>query len=139
MSTLQDGGVTTTLLRGCVVVAFPSELGADLERAQRGALARIHDVTARAAVLELSAVRFLDKTEFEGLRALAGMLGLLGTRTIMVGLRPSVVAWLVTNDVDLRGLEFERDLEGALERLGAVAADASDDDEVEPTGEGDAP
>jgi anti-anti-sigma regulatory factor len=139
MSTLADGGVTTTLLHGCVVVAFPSELGSDLERAQRAALARIHDVAAHAAVLDLSSVRFLDKTEFEGLRALAGMLGLLGTRAILIGLRPSVVAWLVTNDVDLRGLEFERDLEGALARLGNGAdAEPADEDDAA-GGEGDAP
>jgi anti-anti-sigma regulatory factor len=138
MSALHDGGVSTTVLHGCVVVAFPSELGADLERAQRAALARIHDVAARAAVLDLSAVRFLDRTEFGGLRALAGMLALLGTQTIFVGLKPSVVAWLVTHDVDVSGLAFERDLEGALDRLSAVGPGEAAD-EPDAAAEGDAP
>jgi anti-anti-sigma regulatory factor len=138
MSALHAGGVSTTVLHGCVVVAFPSELGADLERAQRTALARIHDAAARAAVLDLSAVRFLDRTELEGLRALAGMLALLGTKTIFVGLKPSVVAWLVTHDVDVSGLAFERDLEGALERLGAMDAPPAEE-EPDAAAEGDAP
>jgi len=138
MSALHDGGVSTTVLHGCVVVAFPSELGADLERAQRTALARIHDAAAQAAVLDLSAVRFLDRTEFDGLRALAGMLSLLGTKTIFVGLKPSVVAWLVTHDVDVSGLAFERDLEGALERLGAMD-EPSAEEEPDAAAEGDAP
>ena len=86
-------------------------------------LERVRGAGARAVVLELSSVRFMDRAEFDGLRALVGMLRLLGARTVLVGLRPGVVAWLVGSDVDLRGLEFERDLEGALERLGADGPD----------------
>ncbi len=123
MSSLLEGNVTTTLVRGSVVVTFPAELAGGLDRAQHAALERVRGAGARAVVLELSSVRFMDRAEFDGLRALVGMLRLLGARTVLVGLRPGVVAWLVGSDVDLRGLEFERDLEGALERLGADGPD----------------
>jgi len=101
-------------------VTFPAEIAGGLERAQSIALDSVQRAAARAAVLELSAVKFMDRTEFQGLRTLSGMLSLLGARCIIVGLRPGVVAWLIGNDVIVDGLEFGHDLESALERLGLV-------------------
>ncbi len=112
--------VTTTLVRGCLIVTFPSEIAEGLARAQNIALESAQQASAHTAILELSAVKFLDRTEFEGLRALSSMLFLLGARCIIVGLRPGVVAWLVGNDLVVDGLEFAHDLESALERLGVV-------------------
>jgi anti-anti-sigma regulatory factor len=112
--------VTTTLVRGCLIVTFPAEVAGGLELAQKNALDGVQRASAHTAVLELSAVKFLDRTEFEGLRTLSAMLFLLGARCIIVGLRPGVVAWLVSNDVIVDGLEFAHDLESALERLGLV-------------------
>jgi rsbT antagonist protein RsbS len=120
MSIALESSATTTLVNGCVVVTFPADLAHSLDLAQQATLKRVRAAGARAVVLELSAVRFLDRAEFDGLRALVGMLRLLGARSVMVGLRPGVVAWLVNADVDLRGFEFERDLEAALGRMGHV-------------------
>jgi anti-anti-sigma regulatory factor len=120
MPTAIDSSATTTLVSGCVVVTFPADLADGLSEAQQATLERVRVAGARAAVLELSAVRFLDRAEFDGLRGLVGMLRLVGARAVLVGLRPGVVAWLVSSDVDLAGLEFERDLEGALLRLGVA-------------------
>ena len=121
-TTTADPGlaVTTTLVRGCLIVTFPTEIAGGLERAQSIALDSVQRAAARATVLELSAVKFMDRTEFQGLRTLSGMLSLLGARCIIVGLRPGVVAWLIGNDVIVDGLEFGHDLESALERLGLV-------------------
>lgn len=110
----------TTLVRGCLIVTFPTEIAGGLERAQSIALDGVQQSSARATVLELSAVTVMDRTEFEGLRTLSAMLALLGARCIIVGLRPGVVAWLIGNDAVTEGLEFGYDLETALERLGLV-------------------
>jgi len=115
--------VTTTLVRGCLIVTLPTEIAGGLDRVQSVALDGLQAAAARAAVLELSAVRFMDLTEFEGIRTLSNMLCLLGARCIIVGVRPGVVAWLIGNDVMLDGLEFAQDLESALERLGVVEHD----------------
>jgi hypothetical protein len=45
------------------------------------------------------------------------MLRLLGARPILVGLSAGIVGYLVSNDADTRGLEVERDLQDALDRV----------------------
>jgi rsbT antagonist protein RsbS len=109
--------LTTTYVRGCLIVTFPSELATGVERAQQIALDRLRSTPARAAVLELSAVKYMDRSEFEAVRTLAEIVGLMGTRCVIVGLRPGVVAWLVGAEVSLDGLLFDHDLEAALERF----------------------
>ena len=59
----------------------------------------------------------MDQHEFGQLQEIAAMLRLLGCRTVLVGLSAGLVAYLVSNDVNTSGLETERGLEDALEKL----------------------
>ena len=120
----EGGAATTTLVHGCLIVAFPADLAGAMERVQHIALEGVQRSSPHAVVLEMSAVRFLDCTEFDGIRVLSGMLRLLGARCLVVGLRPGVVGWLVANEAVLDGMEFGQDLESALEQLGMVAQGA---------------
>ena len=117
MSYSMQQGVTSTLVRGCLVVTLPQELADRLAEIQAAVLDAVRETGARVAVIELSAVKVLDCEEFVGIRAMVDMLRLLGARPILVGLSAGIVGYLVSNDADTRGLEVERDLQDALDRV----------------------
>ena len=109
-------GITSTLVRGCLVVTLPQELADRLAEIQAAVLDAVRKTGVRVAVIEMSAVKVLDCEEFVGIRAMVDMLRLLGARPILVGLSAGIVGYLVSNDADTRGLEVERDLQDALDR-----------------------
>lgn len=110
-----------------MVLTLPETLAAEsLESARNMALDAIREDSLRAVILELSNVKVMDCAEFEQVRAIAGMARLLGAQAFVVGLRPGVVAYLVSNDANTEGLQFERELEDALDRLAAGTADSDD-------------
>ena len=117
MSYSMQQGVTSTLVRGCLVVTLPQELADRLDQIQAAVLDAVRETGARVAVIEMSAVKVLDCEEFVGIRAMIDMLRLLGARPILVGLSAGIVGYLVSNDADTRGLEVERDLQDALDRV----------------------
>jgi hypothetical protein len=59
----------------------------------------------------------LDRTEFRELRAIQHMIRVLGASSVMVGLRPGIVMYLVDSDEDLSGIRAFRTLEDALRAL----------------------
>ncbi len=65
-------------------------------------LDRLHQQPASAVVLDLSGVEVLDRHDFEKLRQMADALILMGSSTILAGMRPGVAAGLVALDVDDR-------------------------------------
>ena len=110
---------TSTLVSGCLVVTLPQEIAETLHALQDYVLERLGATGARRVVFDLSAVQIIDQTEFSGLRALAQMTALLGARTVLVGLRPGIVAWMLVGDIETDGLVFKRDLAQALRQLEA--------------------
>lgn len=126
-------GVSSTRVHAAVVLTLPESIAAGtLEAARNLALDAIRQDSLRAVILELSNVRMMDCTEFEQVRAIAGMARLLGSQAYVVGLRPGVVAYLVSNDANTEGLQFERQLEDALDRLATGASESADVPEQEP-------
>lgn len=69
---------------------------------------------ATRVLLDLSGLVSLDEQEYEDLIATARILKLLGAGTVLVGLRPGMVAALAALDVDLAALPGARDVEQGL-------------------------
>lgn len=109
---------TITTVRGCLVVTFAQDMAESLADTCRTVLDEVRASGARVVVLELTAVRFMDRAEFTALRELIEMVRLLGARPFIVGLGPGIVAYLVNNDADTRGLEVARALEDVLDLTG---------------------
>ena len=80
---------------------------------------------ARALLIDLSSIDVMDVFDFEALRGVAKMASLMGTRTILVGLRPGVAANLTELDAETSGLMTVRTVEHALAVLNAIEEDAS--------------
>lgn len=118
MSQGSNAGVTLTAVKGCLVATLHANLhDTAFEQIREATLDRVARNEVNAVIFDLSAVRMLDFYEFEQLRMLAEMLRLLGCRTVLVGFTAGVVAYLVSQDVSTKGIEVDRSLEEALDRL----------------------
>lgn len=69
---------------------------------------------APRVLLDLSGLVSMDEQEYDDLVATARILKLLGAGTVLVGLRPGMVAALAALDVDLAALPGARDVEQGL-------------------------
>ncbi|MEI6457453.1 MAG: STAS domain-containing protein [Pseudomonadota bacterium] len=105
---------TSTLVNGCLVVTLSGEIATSLSTLQEYVLRRTQDSQARAVLIEMATVRFIDRSEFEGLRAMVEMLRFLGTPAVFISLHAGIVAYLVENNIDTSGLTFKAHLEDAL-------------------------
>ena len=101
---------------GLLVVSLPSDLSdAGLERIVRDVSQRATEPGIDGVIINLSAVTLLDLSEFEMVRHLVMTNGLLGVRTVLVGIRPGIAAYLCEMPINTRGLIFRVDMAGALD------------------------
>lgn len=120
-------GVTSTRVGHCVVVTVTQDLGDGvMDALRRVLLDGVQIAGASAAILDLSAVPFMDSTEFAQVRAALRMAELLGARTMLVGLQPGIIVHLLSVDADVAGVRASVGLEEALQAMqaGAKAGDA---------------
>jgi len=61
----------------------------------------------------------MDAHEFHALRQVLRMAGVLGARTMLVGLQPGIIMHLMECDADVDGLHAMLGLDDALRSLGA--------------------
>ena len=113
--------VSLTLIDGTIVATVQVDLVGEVLR-QFGAdvLATIERTRARALLIDLSSIQVMDVFDFESLREVAKMALLMGTKTILVGLRPGVAANLAELDAETSGLLTARTVEHALAVLNAI-------------------
>ena len=120
MSVSSRHGVNGTRVGSCLVVSVSTDLSDGvLEHVRSITLHGIKQQAAQSAILDLTAVPFLDMVEFEELRKILRMGALLGARVVLAGLRPGIIRHLMASDADVRGVESCLGLEEALHMLGA--------------------
>ena len=113
--------------RDVVVASIQVDLDDDvLARFQTDLLERVHDAGPRAVFLDVSGLETLDAHEFAALRRIGRSAAIMGTESVMVGLRPGVVSALVEVDADVEGLRTAIDLDAAFALLEPAAPPDSD-------------
>ena len=106
------------LSRGVLVASVQVDLDeAVLTSLRDDLLARIHASGAAGVILDLSGLETLDSYEFEALRSLMVMTRMMGARTVLVGLKPGIVAALILTEVDVEGIDAALDLDAAFRML----------------------
>src|SRR5688572_78221 len=122
--------------QGCVLATLPHELApGTLEQFELDLLAKVRENTVSGVVIGLGAVELMDLTEFAKLKRIVQMTQMLGPKTVVVGLRPGVVAGLVALGADASGLTTALNVELGLEAvrdptLGVASAEAAQLPEV---------
>ena len=104
--------------RGVVVASIQVDLDDDvLARFQEDLLGRVHETGSRAVFLDVSGLETLDSDEFAALRRIIAMASIMGTESVLVGLRPGVVSALIEVEADVEGLQTAIDLDAAFALL----------------------
>jgi rsbT antagonist protein RsbS len=85
-----------------------------LQRFQTDLLERIQESRAQFVIIDLTGVAIMDDADFTGIRRAVEMAALMGTPTVLCGLRPGVAAALVDLDVPIGGLRTKLNLDAAL-------------------------
>ncbi len=110
--------VTGTRVGPALVVTLGRDLGgAAMEQLTKVALDGVQHGGATTLIVDASGVPFMDATEFRGLRQVLRMAGLLGARTMLVGLQPGIIMHLMECDADTSGLQAMLGLEEALQSI----------------------
>lgn len=107
--------VTLNQFRGCLVATLQVDLARGvLQRFQQDLLDQLASTRAKRVIFDCSGLEILDPDEFQGLQRVAAMARLLGARVVLAGLRPGVVAALITMGEDAKGLLTALTLDDAL-------------------------
>ena len=72
----------------------------------------------RTLIIDATPLELIDATDFDRLRGVIDMVRLMGVGTIIVGLKPGVVAGLVELDANIEGLVTTLNLDKALKIAG---------------------
>ena len=106
---------------GISVVTLQVALSRDLLTALReNLLQALHGSSDAVVILDCSGLPVIDPHEFEQLRRIADMAGLMGAQVVIAGLQAGVVATLVAIDAPIQGLSFARNLDYALKQKGLI-------------------
>jgi len=84
---------------------------------QADILARIKDTDAQGLVIDITALEIVDSYLARILNETAHMAQLLGTETVICGMRPAVALTLVEMGREMVGVESTLNLDQAMERV----------------------
>jgi len=85
-----------------------------LQQFQTDLLGRVSGSKIRYVLCDLSGVDLLDIDEYLNIVKTFNMVGLLGAKTIMIGLSPGIVATLVDYDIDITQFQYALNIDDAL-------------------------
>ena len=102
------GNCLIATLQPDVDEAYLRQLGGDISNALKGG-------DYRSLILDATPLELIDASDFERLRRVIKTVGLMGVGTVVVGLKPGVVASLVELNANVDGLVTTLNMEKALE------------------------
>jgi anti-anti-sigma regulatory factor len=114
----ESAAPVSTRIGAALVVTLPRELDdAALAAMRHEVLAKVQQSGLQAIIFEASGTDILDRIEFDLLADLARSAAWLGVRSMLVGLAPGVVTYLVMQGIDATPFEPYRQLDEALATL----------------------
>ena len=110
--------VAIQVSRNIVVASIQVDLDDNvLERFRQDLLRRVHETGSRGVILDVSGLETLDPDEFAALRGIIRTCAIMGSESILAGLRPGVVSALVEAGADIDGLRAAINLDAAFSQL----------------------
>lgn len=108
-------------IRNTLLSAIQGDLSDRVAEAFQGdLLTKLERTGAAGVLLDISALEIVDTYVARVLVQTAQMAGLMGARTVLVGMRPEVAATLITMGELLRGIETALNVDDGLEKLGSA-------------------
>jgi rsbT antagonist protein RsbS len=115
------GAIPILRVAGVLLVVIQIDLGDTVATAlQEDVLTAIHAAGSSGLIIDVSGLEAVDSYVARVLVDTARMARLMGTDTVLVGLRPEVAATLVRMGFETHDLRAARDIDDALRLLGCV-------------------
>ncbi|MDF2955480.1 STAS domain-containing protein [Candidatus Alkanophaga liquidiphilum] len=95
---------------------------------QQDLLQKIEKTKAKGLIVDITAIDVVDSFITRILVEIAKMAGLMGVKTVLVGLRPEIAITLVEFGMELGGIKTALDLESALSLLRRCVDEADGSD-----------
>ena len=112
---MKSQGFVFQIQNECVVASIQNNLHESLlSRLKEELLNFCSQNSIRGIVLDFSAIRIIDKDEFEDIRKIIIAAKLMGFKCVISGMRAGVVAYLVTVEANLSGVDSFRNLDQAM-------------------------
>ena len=109
-------------VRSILLVTVQVELtDAIADALQEDLLARIAQTRARGLIIEISALEMVDTYVADRLASTGRMARLMGTESLLVGMRPEVAATLVRMGYPMADVRTASSIDEALELFGVLA------------------
>ena len=103
---------------GCLVVPIQEELSIDAARKiQEKVLARLQSKLVHGVIIDLSGVEIIDSALWEVFVKTARMVKMMGSRAVISGLNPGIVAAIIDLNLDTSEVRTDRDVESAMQYL----------------------
>jgi rsbT antagonist protein RsbS len=100
-------------------------------------LTRIHGEDVDGLIIDISALWLVDSHLCSILSHIASAAALMGTQTVISGMKPETAITLETMGIELKGVHSTLNLEGALHELGVRRAEDDEDGYGESYAEGE--
>lgn len=101
--------------QNCVVASIQTELTpAILEQLRQDMLEKLHDSGANGVIIDVSGIEILDLTDFNELRQIIDMVGIMGAKTVMSGFKPELISALVDLDANIDGINAAFNIDDAF-------------------------
>lgn len=115
------GSIPILQVRSTLVVSVQVELRDSVAEAfQEDVLSRIAETSARGLVIDISGLEVVDSYVARVIVNTAQMAKLMGTQTVLVGMRPEVAATLVRMGFHMEGVHTALNLDEGLDRVDAL-------------------
>ena len=120
------------LSQNSIVASIQVDLSDELLRLFREDLLRLlQSSEAEGIILDFSGVEIIDAEDWAAIRRTMTMANLMGTRSIVAGLRPGVVSALVELEVDVEDIDAALNLDEALKLMAAFRVKSEEIGEVD--------
>ena len=118
MANLERANIPLQISQNCVVASIQAELTpAVLEQLRQDILNKLHDSGADGVIIDLSGIEILDLTDFNELRQIIDMVGIMGAKTVMSGFKPELISALVDLDANIDDINAAFNLDDAFIQL----------------------
>ena len=115
MSVSDAQQIPMQLSRGCVVASLQIDLSEDvIARFRRDLLEFVHSTGADSVILDVSGLDVIDGNDFNALKLIMSMAKLMGSHSVVSGLKPGVVSSIIELGVETRDVNAALDLDDAF-------------------------
>ena len=110
--------VAMYVIRNCLIVSVQVELHDKvILNIQKDILRKVNEREIKGVIIDVSMVGLMDSFIVKTISNTAEMLSLLGAKTVLIGLKPGIVAAFVDLDLEFKGAKFALNVEEGLSLL----------------------